>query len=601
MHCSLKPGRIYRLAWVAMDHGMLRQYLTRSLLAVVCCVVATACSTSTDEAVTIGEAPEAVDTVAACQHVKDVDITIELCEVVEPVSGEIHPLMLQVAVESPMPVDVVLTATSTSDNHRVSTGSSGSTASHRLILAGLRAEQSYDIEVSWDGSGGLDIGGEVGFSHDSGALPADLPDVTLLTGEPELMQPGITVFPVISTPEDYAEPVDPPPGYTQGLALGVDEAGEIVWFARHRYPIGDLRQTAKGTFIASVDDTSAVEFDLMGRTLREWTGRFNTRAGLTGTALGNTDVREHPKVSEQAIRIDTDTIHHELELTDDDQLLFLSTELRELHFDEPQCTGEHGEPHEFNGVYGLVGDVVVWADAETGEILQEFSLLDILDPQTDTELLYHCPPGHVLRDLYTPDYPNSIDWTHGNAIELDEERNLVWISLFYLDAVVGLRLNDDDQGVAGELVHWLGPTRPTLELVGDGQWHFAQHAPELQPNGNLLIYDNGNGRTQGMDDANDFTRTVEYSIDLQAGTIEQVWEYISQKKRHPRIPSLRRRRRPSRQRQRVNHRRLLWNAVGSEPSHHRSLTRNRRQQRGMGHRSLRPTRHFNDSIPCRPD
>ena len=461
----------------------------------------------------------------SCQSISEAAATVELCEVVEPFNKDIHPLMVRANIESPERVSVELSAVAEQDGHTVTVLSSEPAAVHRLLMAGLRAERTYNVKVSWRSPDGLNVG-ETELQIRSGGLPPDLPTVTLITGELDSISSDITIFTVAGFDNSELQKT-PPTGYTPGLALAVDATGEIVWFARHPYMIHDIRQTTTGTFTVSVDATSAREFNAAGQTLREWTGRLGTRAAVTGYLIEGDKFLDYPKVGKDAIRIDTDMIHHEVQLTDDEELLFLSSELRELHFDDQQCSEEHGEPRDFDGTYGLIGDVIVWADAKTGEIIRRISLVDVLQPQVNTELLFNCQPMPYLNQFYSPEYPGNVDWTHANAIELDEARNLIWVSLRHLDAVIGLRMHDDAEGAVGELVHWLGPVKPTLELVSEGLWPLHQHAPELQPNGNLLIYDNGNGRTRDDTGSEDYTRTVEYSIDLQAGTIKQVWEYIS--------------------------------------------------------------------------
>ena len=63
-----------------------------------------------------------------------------------------------------------------------------------------------------------------------------------------------------------------------------------------------------------------------------------------------------------------------------------------------------------------------------------------------------------------------------------------------------------------------------LEIVGDPYGEFCgQHSAKMLGNSNLLIYDNGVVCVQDSDDKtttrtnNEFTRIVEYSIDLDAG------------------------------------------------------------------------------------
>jgi len=124
---------------------------------------------------------------------------------------------------------------------------------------------------------------------------------------------------------------------------------------------------------------------------------------------------------------------------------------------------------------------------------------------------------------------SGVDWSHGNAVTLDEERNALIVSLRHLNAVLAIRYADDDDGSAGELLWRLGPGGD-LELT-EGEWQYHQHAPEVEDDGSLLVYDNGNTRPGTTDDPATpdgepvYSRAVLYEVDDDAGTVRQIWEH----------------------------------------------------------------------------
>jgi arylsulfate sulfotransferase len=65
---------------------------------------------------------------------------------------------------------------------------------------------------------------------------------------------------------------------------------------------------------------------------------------------------------------------------------------------------------------------------------------------------------------------------------------------------------------------WELGTDGSLRLTS-GDWTSHQHAVELLGDDELMVYDNGNGRTPP------YSRAVIYKIDAAAGTAEQVWEH----------------------------------------------------------------------------
>ena len=64
------------------------------------------------------------------------------------------------------------------------------------------------------------------------------------------------------------------------------------------------------------------------------------------------------------------------------------------------------------------------------------------------------------------------------------------------------------------------------------EWPYHQHGPEITPQGTILMFDNGNGRAIPPATALPFdraySRAVEYRVDEEAMTVEQVWAYGGQ-------------------------------------------------------------------------
>jgi arylsulfate sulfotransferase len=57
----------------------------------------------------------------------------------------------------------------------------------------------------------------------------------------------------------------------------------------------------------------------------------------------------------------------------------------------------------------------------------------------------------------------------------------------------------------------------------DFEWPWYQHAPFVAPNGHLFVFDNGEFRNFSNDNA--YSRAVEYKIDTENKTVQQIWQY----------------------------------------------------------------------------
>jgi len=267
------------------------------------------------------------------------------------------------------------------------------------------------------------------------------------------------------------------------------------------------------------------EIDLAGNTLRTW------------HAVG-VDTTLPPG----AIPIATDSIHHEIEALPPGldgglggDLLILSSELRQYP-DYPaseldlSLTVPRGKS---------VGDRVVELDLDTGAVLREWSIHDLVDP-------YRIGYGHTGQYWtahYEPMFPNvtdlmTYDWTHGNGVDFLEcngEGNIA-VSLRTQDAVICFS-RDTSQlcWILGDPTNWappydqlvLSPASPSDELP------YHQHDVELVEcvAGKLVlsVFDNGCRRAiapaPGLPPDERYSRFVQYEIDPAAMTFRTLFEH----------------------------------------------------------------------------
>lgn len=145
----------------------------------------------------------------------------------------------------------------------------------------------------------------------------------------------------------------------------------------------------------------------------------------------------------------------------------------------------------------VTGLIVQEIDAAKNVVFQWRSWDDI--PITDT----------VVGSLTA----HNIDYMHGNAVAQDSDGNIL-VSCRSLSAV--LKINR----TTGQLMWRLGPHAKVNDFtfVNDARGFSLMHDIRKLPNGNISLFDNGNGLVP------QYSRGVEYTLDETAMTATLVWE-----------------------------------------------------------------------------
>ena len=180
-----------------------------------------------------------------------------------------------------------------------------------------------------------------------------------------------------------------------------------------------------------------------------------------------------------------------------------------------------------------VEDHIIEIDRSSGQIINVWDLRESLDQNRtawDTN----------LADI-------SVDWFHANALYYDETDNTIVVS-GRTQGTVKLTENNEvvwiiaphkeweTSGDGTDLTQFLlqpldsGGQEITDQAVLSGdenhpdfEWSWYQHAPLRMPDGNVMLFDNGDSRNYGA--SPQYSRAVEYDIDETNMTIQQVWSY----------------------------------------------------------------------------
>jgi hypothetical protein len=222
------------------------------------------------------------------------------------------------------------------------------------------------------------------------------------------------------------------------------------------------------------------------------------------------------------IPVATDVFHHQAIEMADGTILALGTEAREYDNYPTSVT----DPDAPRATAWVVGDHVVQFRRD-GSIVREWSLLDALDPY---RMSYDSLGGFWNREGYEFIEQGTRDWSHGNGVIPDPRDDGIIVTLRHQDAVVKLSGDGDLVWILGDPTGWNERFQPyLLQPEGEVEWPYHLHAPQITPDGNVMVFDNGNFRAvppdPPMPHADNYSRAVEYAVDQDAMTVRQVWSY----------------------------------------------------------------------------
>jgi hypothetical protein len=401
------------------------------------------------------------------------------------------PLAALLTLATDIPTRLEVTISDSSHSHVITFNEFETSHSHPVL--GLKPDRTYSVSVTAVSRQDARITFAEKLELATDPLPEGFPQIVTETSKPDAMEPGYTVFDVI--PEgNNAE--------FGALIVIVDEVGEVVWYqVGSRYT--DVRQNDNG-HLYFLEGGKFIEMDMLGNRVREWKAVGNSRQKITAAPVA------------------TPSFHHEVHPMENGNFLALSIEAR-TYDAYPTSVSNPDAPTATSKV---AGDVVV-EFAPDGHIVHQWSLLDILDP-------YRI--GYGSLGPYWDSFFNdkTRDWSHANAVVYDAKDDAIIAALRHQDTIVKFRRN------SGQLIWILSPPdnwdmesfgsyllKPANETEHFFPYH--AHAPMLLPNGNLMVYDNGNNRASAfspkLPDSENFSRAVEYAINEQTMEAEIVWQY----------------------------------------------------------------------------
>ena len=460
---------------------------------------------------------DAADTDAADSD--DVEVTVEP----SPYIG----LAAAVTVAGSVPIQVEVTATS--GDHVVEVPRTATTsAEHVIPLVGMRAERTYviDVEMFDETGASISVGDAAEFT--TSALPPWFEEHELSIDK-DRAAPGYTIveFDTLRIPEGAPS--------SQHL-MAFDNDGEVAWYYTNTGALAGVEPTPAGTFNMFYWPFGIREVDILGNVVNNW--RPQPAAATADTVDDELVVAEvdpdqvqfqgglpalegNPGDAEptpiRADWIDLIGVHHESWPMPNGNVLTLSTTVHELT-PEQRATFCPDDPAPFNAI----SDVAAEFEPD-GTVVRTWDLWDVID-------IDEHPGRELCVDAGIFAGTNTRDWTHANSVIYDPERDAIIISSRHTNQIVAFD-HLDEEGPQSQL-RWILGDGATMPL--DGEQTYYQHAVEVNDDGSLVVYDNGNFRP-GTDPADSdnppYSRAVIYEVDDSSDdpaewSARQRWEHV---------------------------------------------------------------------------
>ena len=348
---------------------------------------------------------------------------------------------------------------------------------HSIPLLGFQPDQTNIITVTVYDEDFNSLTDTQSLTFITAPLPANFPHSVVLMSEPTNMEAGYTLLIVQNRTANSA------------YIVAYDNSGNVAWYIPWNTHDVDVRQLDDGDLFIE-EPTPANHF-------------------LEVSMLGDTnEIFNAP--SAYPVNV------HDGVPTGNGTILYFSNVGRSVANFPLNDTN----PNPAVATRTVSDDRIVEMSVTNGTALNVWSTMDMLDPTRVTYLTYGEYSGA----------PDGVDNYHANGVIEDTNDNSIIVSLRNQNAVFNFTRQGDLKWILGPHALWSTSFQPfLLNPVGSPfEWNYGQHAPQLTPQGTLLVFDDGSYRASPYDppvaDQNNYSRGVEYSIDETNMTVSQVWD-----------------------------------------------------------------------------
>ncbi len=356
---------------------------------------------------------------------------------------------------------------------------------HVLSVLGMRPDRTYSVNVTAHTLDDIILDFTTPLQVTTPPLPANFPVISLLSGDPTLMEPGYTLMDT---------------GRKDGSASFIvilDDAAEVVWYFQTS-SLSETERVASGNFLSIDEGSGLIQI-------------INERGEIV---ISFHSAQSHPatgaSVPVDVAEFHDDVVKHDLFARYFTSIRDSSRTVMNFPLDENDSM--------VTGTVNVRDEPIIEIGLD-GTILNRWDFLDMLKP---TRIGYDGTSG----------LPAAADWAHVNSVAYNVITDNLIVSLKHQDAVVNFNRGTGTLNwILSSPANWQGFEQ--FLLTPDGgvfAWPYHQHAVEITGD-NFILFDNGNRRASPFTgepivpaNANS-SRAVEYSIDTDTMIISQVWEW----------------------------------------------------------------------------
>tara|TARA_A100001037_G_scaffold306767_1_gene355199 strand:- start:2260 stop:3822 length:1563 start_codon:yes stop_codon:yes gene_type:complete len=194
-------------------------------------------------------------------------------------------------------------------------------------------------------------------------------------------------------------------------------------------------------------------------------------------------------------------IHHEVLALPNNQIMYLSREIREVELP--------------NKIAKQEGDTIGIWDQNNNKNEIVWTIFDHISPMERTPSSNKTLPGNPIWGGCDRDRKVE-DWSHGNSIDIGFRGNVI-VSLAHLNQIISISPDFKN-------IEWrLGGEGSDFEFINTRDKFYHQHTATQLDNGNILLFDNGNFRPS--DEGGQYSRALELRLDIDNMIATNVWEF----------------------------------------------------------------------------